>query len=272
MNFIPLTSLPRTGSTLLLYILDQNPIFEIGPDSEIGRILYHNKEYIQREINHFQLPHEKVTECFKNFCVQGTKAWIEQITRPEKIFIDKSRHWLKDLDYIFNLFPNAKIPITIRDLRGIANSYEKIHNHSLYIDREFFHEDLNYDIQAFRVNKCLNVSYIKDGLFSIKELLQIPKKFKNQIKFVRYEDLIKNPKQELDNIYDFLEMPQFDHDFNNIKQGFFHDNPYLPHGIHKIKNKIEYKKETFSEIRQDIQHAIVNEYRWYYEEFYPEIL
>ena len=68
MNLLPLTSLPRSGSTLFLYILNQNPIFQIGPDSEIGNFLYHNKTFIQTNIHHFQLPHEKVSECFIDFC------------------------------------------------------------------------------------------------------------------------------------------------------------------------------------------------------------
>lgn len=271
MNLVPLTSLPRTGSTLLLCILNQNPVFEIGPDSEIGNLLYHNKIFIQDNITHFQLPHEKVTECFNDFCRKGTEAWINQISSPDKIFIDKSRHWLKDLDYIFNLFPDIKILMTIRDLRGMINSFEKIHNNSLYVDRQSFHQNINYDLQNQRVASILELFFIRDGLFSLKALIDIPKKYKSKIKICRYEDLISNPQNLLSEIYNFLELPQFEHDFNSIKQGEYYDNPYQPYGCHKIKESIEFKEETFSELRDDIQQLILQEYRWYYQEFYPEV-
>lgn len=272
MNFIPLTSLPRSGSTLLLYILNQNPIFEIGPDSEIGNFLCHNKNFIQDNIHHFQLPHEKVDECFSEFCRKGTEAWINQISHPDKIFVDKSRHWLKDLDYFFHLFPNNKIIITLRDLRGIVNSFEKIHNESLYVDRERFHQDLNVSVQFNRITSIFDLFYVREGLFSLKELIDIPKKFKHQIKICRYEDLIFNPHKSLSEIYDFLELPQFEHDFDSIKQGDYYDNPYQPYGNHKIKESIKFKEQTFPELTEEAKSFIVNNFHWYYKEFYPEIL
>lgn len=273
MNFIPLTSLPRTGSTLLLYILNQNPKFTIGPDSEIGQILNVNKNFIFNNILHFQLPHETVSDCFYNFCRSGVDAWIKTISNSETIFVDKSRHWLKDLDYIFNVFPEIKIIITIRDLRSIVNSFEKISQDSLYVDRSKTFNTLHEDLQYQRANNILNIDYLKDGLFSLRQLIDIPKKYKNQIFISRYEDLVNDPQNHLNEIYDFLEIDRYEHDFNNIDQDFYNDNPYQPFGCHKIKSKIEKSKlENFSSLREDIQNMIFNQYYWYFKEYYPEKL
>lgn len=278
MNLLPLTSLPRTGSTLLLYILNQNPIFEIGPDSEIGNLLNYNKAFIQNNIHHFQLPTEKVVDCFSEFCKNGVEGWINQISDPNKIFIDKSRHWLKDLPYIFNLFPDIKILITIRDLRGLINSFEKIHNNSIFTDRLTFHNMAtetvgNYNTQSYRVECTLQLDYIRENLFSLKELIECNNKFKDQIKICRYEDLIKNPKHELEQIYSFLNLPNFEHDFDNIDQGPHNDNPYQPYGCHTIKKSINSNAtESFSELSDDVSNMIVNRYFWYYRAFYPEVI
>lgn len=279
MNLLPLTSLPRTGSTLILYLLNQNPIFEIGPDSELGNILDVNKQFIQNNIPHFQLSTETVEKCFMEFCRKGSESWINQICPSDKIFIDKSRHWLKDLSYVFNLFPETKILITIRDLRGMINSFEKIHNYSLFSKRLDFHcfaseENSDYDIQFSRVNSVLELTYVKEGIFSIKELIESPKKYNDRIRFCRYEDLISNPSKEIESIYNFLELPLFEHDFNNIEQGFHNDNPYQPYGCHKIQKSIcsdNTKLNDFSELRQDVQDAIVQKFGWYYRAFYPEV-
>jgi hypothetical protein len=273
MNFIPLTSLPRTGSTLLLYILDQNPKFTIGPDSEIGQLLNYNKQFITDNISHFQLPHEKVTDCFINFCRSGVDSWIKTISDKQNVFIDKSRHWLKDLDFIFTVFPEIKIVVTIRDLRSIVNSFEKISKESLYVNRSETFGNLNEDLHIQRVGNILEIPYLKDGLFSLRQLIDIPQKYKDQIFISKYEDLIKNPQEHLNEIYDFLEISRYTHDFENITQGFYNDNPYQPFGKHKIKSKIEKSNEkNFSYLRQDVQNMIINEYYWYFQKFYPEEL
>lgn len=279
MNLLPLTSLPRTGSTLLLYILNQNPTFQIGPDSEIGNLLNHNKHFMMNNIHHFQLPTETVEKCYLEFCRKGTESWVNQISNPDKIFVDKSRHWLKDLSYIFKLFPDIKIIITIRDLRGMINSFEKINNYSLFADRVRFHQNAsestnnNYNVQIHRIRCILDLPYVKEGIFAIKELIDSPKKYKDQIKICRYEDLTADPKKELDSIYDFLQLEKFNHDFNNIEQGTHNDNPYQPYGCHTIKSSISNKKsEEFSELSREMQNAIVDEFRWYYNAFYPEVI
>lgn len=273
MNLIPLASLPRSGSTLLLYILKQNKKFTIGPDSEIGQILNINKEFICNNIYHFQLPNEKVTECFKNFCRFGTDAWIKTLSNEQNIFIDKSRHWLKDLDFIFNIFPEIKIIITIRDLRSIVNSFEKISQESLYINRQETFNNLNEDMHIQRVGNILNLQYLSDGLLSLRQLVDIPKKYKNKIFISKYEDLILNPSNHMNSIYDFFNLDRYNHDFENITQDFYNDNPYQPFGKHKIRSRIENPvTEDFSYLREDVQNMIINQYHWYYKEFYPEKL
>jgi len=273
MNLLPLTGLARSGSTLLLYLLDQNPIFEIGPDSEVSNLLNWNKEFIEQNIHHFQLPHEKVSDCFIDFCKKGTEAWINQICPQDKIFIDKSRHWIKNLDYNFKLFPEMKIIILIRDLRGVVNSFEKIHNNSLFTNKQNIQKDVRFDLQMQRVDHIFNLPYIKDAVFALKELIDIPKSYRNKILFCRYEDLISNTKNELEKIYEFLNLPNYHHDLDNIKQGVYFDNPYQPYGCHKIQNKIleNFDVNNFSELREDIQEIILNENHWYYKKYYPEI-
>ena len=271
MNFIPLTSLPRSGSTLLLYILNQNPKFTIGPDSEIGQLLNINKEFICSSISHFQLPHETVSDCFYNFCRSGVDSWIKTISEPETIFVDKSRQWLKDLDYIFQLFPKLKIVVTIRDLRSVVNSFEKISQDSLFVNRSDSFHTIHEDLQYQRVDNILNLDYLRDGLFSLRQLIDIPKKYKNQIFISRYEDLIEDPQNQLNEIYDFLGLDRYTHDFNHLTQDFYNDNPYQPFGRHKIKSKIEKSNsENCSHLRKDIQDMIFSHYHWYFKEFYPE--
>jgi hypothetical protein len=276
MNILPLTSLPRSGSTLLMHILNQNPLFEIGPDSELANLLHHNKNFIENQIFYVQLSNEEATNCFTKFCEKGSEAWVTEIVgelNKNKIFVDKSRHWLKDLDYFFTIFPNIKIIITIRDIRGIINSFERINSSSLYVNRKSFHESLDFDLQKNRIDKILNMFYLKDGFFSLKELVDMPKKYINQIKICRYEDLIENPIKYIKEIYEFLNIEYYNHNLKSIQQKFFNDNVYQPYGCHRIKNKLTSDiDKSFSYLRKDIQDQIVSEYYWYYKFFYQDVI
>lgn len=273
-NILPLTGLPRSGSTLLLYILNQNSKFTIGPDSEIANILNHNKRFIEDNIFHFQLPHEKVSECFLKFCREGVNGWISEICDNDKIFIDKSRHWMIDLDYIFNVFPDIKLLVTIRDLRGILNSYEKINSNSLFVKKHLYNKTLDSNLQIERAFDILNFDYIKSVLFTLKEISEVYKNYNQNLKICRYEDTISFPKQQLDSIYNFLNIDTFNHDFSNIEQSLFYDNPYQPYGCHKIKNKIDTENNNFKYpyLSEKTNEYIINNYSWYYEIFYPEVV
>lgn len=272
MKLIPLTGLPRSGSTLLLSILDQNPIFESGDDSEIGNLLNTSISFIQQNIGHFQLDNRIVEKAFINYCNAGTNAWINTICPGDKIFIDKSRHWTNFLDLYFKIIEDTKVIFIIRDLRGIINSFEKIRCESVYYNETT--ENLNVSNNSSILQRSMHtlaLNYVESGILASKLIKETNFKNKNKIYFCRYEDLIINPKEELDKIYQFLSLPKFEHDFNNIEQKSYNDNPYLPWGNHKIKSKIEYKEEKYEFLDKQTEQSILENYEWFYDAFYPEV-
>jgi len=254
-------------------ILNQNSKFTIGDDSEIGNLLNWNRKFICENIHHFQLPHEKVADCFLEFCRGGVTSWINQISTNENIFVDKSRHWTYDLDFTFSVFPSAKILILVRDLRGVINSFQKIYNNSLYVKKEDFIYDLNCDLEIRRTQEFFEFQYLKMPLFNIKKIIDSTPKYFNQILFCRYEDLVYNPKKEIEKIYNFLNIDKFEHDFNNVVQKSYYDNPYQPWGIHKIQNEIKFENiNSLDYIKQSTKDYILQHNFWYYKHFYPDIL
>ena len=61
----------------------------------------------------------------------------------------------------------------------------------------------------------------------------------NTYLFVRYEDLIQDPRKELFIIYEFLNLSNYENDLDNIEQIPYHDSMFLPYGRHKIKPKMQ---------------------------------
>jgi hypothetical protein len=65
---------------------------------------------------------------------------------------------------------------------------------------------------------------------------------KESFLFVEYEDLIANPKAEIDRIHAFLELPAFDYDYNNIDGSTVKEDDENLHGysgLHDIKPVLE---------------------------------
>jgi sulfotransferase len=271
MNFIALSSLPRSGSTLLLYILNQNPNFKISPDSDLSYLLNENLTFIKRAVKGSQISHQELSETFINFCRSGANAWADTL-RDEKILIDKSRGWTSDMDFTFKVFPNLKLIFNIRDLRAVVNSFEKVHGESIYADRKIYYKDIENDLQRQRLDGILNFPMLKDGLTALRELIEIPKKYNSNILITRHEDLIEDPDYFMRTIYDFLELPYYQHDFDNIEQGNnYNDNPYMPYGNHKIKSKLSRSMtRSYDAIRPDLLDQMTKGYSWYFKNFYDD--
>jgi sulfotransferase len=87
--------------------------------------------------------------------------------------------------------------------------------------------------------------------------------------FIRYEDFAANPAKEMARVYSYLELPLFQHDFDNVEQITVEDDSvYGIYGDHNIRTKIEPLKENYKEILGT--HAstwIKNNYKWFFDEF-----
>ena len=76
---------------------------------------------------------------------------------------------------------------------------------------------------------------------AIERLYQIIKEGNDKhIHFVKFETFSRSPQKEMKKIYDYLELPYFEHDFNNIEQLTEEDDKvYGIYGDHSIRPKLE---------------------------------
>ena len=274
-KLIPMCGLPRTGSTLLVNVLGQNPDITISPDSQLSGLLHEIQNYAAEVINESQYKSDKTYELYRNFSKSGIESWIDTIC-DTKYYLDKCRSWGFNFDILFNLYPNIKVIYTIRDLRGIISSLEKISSKT-FLPKEPYYDCDNFDycdvdLMEKRVRWYFEMPMVKKSLTSLKELMDLRRKYINNIKIVKYEDFMKNPHETLSGIYDHLEINRYNHDLDNITQGYYHDCIFLPYGHHKIRKKLDYQNDDFSILKDGIQERILNKYRWFYEDFYSEVL
>ena len=62
----------------------------------------------------------------------------------------------------------------------------------------------------------------------------------NRLHLVEFNDLAEKPQETMQGIYDFLELKQFKHNFNHVKQVTQeNDDLHGIPGLHVIRNKVE---------------------------------
>lgn len=275
-RLIPMCGLPRSGSTLLVNLLNQHPDIFASPDSLLSSQLISARDHLSSTIMHSQYNSDLSYELFHNFCKYGSYSWMKTLTDKE-VFLDKSRQWIHVFDLVDNIFPETKFIFCIRDLRGMYSSMLKAQKKTaIQYKHDYLLGDQDYDyrkenIENIKLEKLFDFSMINGVLIVIKELLDCRMLNENQL-FIRYEDLVTNPRTTLNSIYDFLGLKKINNNLDNIDQIPYNDCTFLPYGNHKIKNRlVEFDPWKFN-ISEEIEEKIIQDNDWYYAEFYPDAI
>jgi sulfotransferase len=87
--------------------------------------------------------------------------------------------------------------------------------------------------------------------------------------FVKFEDLCLYPETEMQRIYQYLDVPYYKHDFDNIEQVTKEDDEvYGAFGDHTIRTKLEpVRSNAKSLLGKDVTDWIYNNYKWFFDTF-----
>jgi sulfotransferase len=255
-NFYFLSGLPRSGSTLISSILNQNPEIYSGPNSPICGMMFNLERSILASEQYHAYPKPEIMPA----TIMGVlENYYSDINKP--IVIDKSREWSIQEHFqvlLRNMDKNPKIVLCVRNITDILASFiymiNKNPNSSSFIDQEIqARQEFNFyrQIDDIRCDHLMRPKGLIDnalygiafaGLEENKEYFHI----------VEYEDLLSNTKETVDKIYDFLKIEKYDHDFNNIVNIVPEDDRvYGLQGLHDVRSSISRreidKKEILSE-------------------------
>ena len=234
-----LCAMPRSGNTLFASIMNQNPDLVVTPNSITLEII--------KEL--FLL---KKTDVFQNFPdEQSLDNVLDEVYNlyykywNYKVIIDRGPVCtpgnLRVMQKHFR--QSIRCIVLVRDLLDVFASYIK-----------WFETEPTSFLNKYKtLDEKLSVIMKKDGavakeLMSIQYLLQHPE----MAVFIKYDDLVVNPEQELRKVYTFLNLPYYQHQFTNLNQitvnGLQYNDSIVGKNMHTIRtNKImkvenEYKK------------------------------
>ncbi len=261
------SSLPRSGSTLLQNILAQNPDIYATPTSGVLELIFAARANYTNSAEFIAQNPELMREAFLNFCRAGMKAFYDPLT-DRKYVVDKSRGWGIHYDLLNQIYPNPKIICMVRDLRDVFASMEK--NFRKNPEKQNPILDWN-TMQGTTVPKRIDIWAQNPPVGLAIERLEemVRQDISKKILFVKFEDLCLYPEREMQRIYEYLEIPFFDHDFDNIEQVTKEDDEvYGVFGDHNIRTKLEpVPSRAKILLGREVCDWIYNTYKWYFDMF-----
>lgn len=261
-------SLPRSGSTLLQNLMGQNPDIYVTPTSGLIELLYGaRKNYTEVSEFKAEIDKESSKKAFLQFCNAGIHAYAKAKTE-KPYFLDKGRAWAYYLDWVEMILPyKPKIICMVRDLRDVFSSLEKLFRRNPEQDYGFVTwQDLRNVTLAKRIDTFSTSIPLGIAIERLQHVFEIGNAHK--ILFIKYEDFCLRPDMEMARIYNYLEIPHFAHNFDNIIQITQEDDSIYYMTDHKIRNRLDMKMSDSKQILGDaICDWIYQRYQWFYHEF-----
>jgi sulfotransferase len=261
------SSLPRSGSTLLQNVLMQNPDIYSTPTSGLVEFLMTSRSiYSTSDAFKAQDP-EVMEKAFQGFCKSGVYGYFNSITDRPYVF-DKSRAWLGEFRFLNFFEENPKMVVMVRDLRGVFSSMEKNFRKNPHKDPQIVNGiELKNMTTDSRVQHYSVAPPVGPSLEWIYEALH--QGFHQYIHFIRFEDFTLNPEIEMIKLYNYLELPYYQHNFNNVEQ-LTKENDVI-HGIfgdHQIQPQIKPISNDWLDILGEANcQKIVSHYTWFFNYF-----
>lgn len=215
-----MAGLPRSGSTMLSAILNQNPRFYSGPSSPVtGLMVSFEQQLSQDELFRAYPKNEQAGQIVANVI----KHYYSDVEKP--VIFDKNRSWVNRIHYIPGyLGCEAKIICPVRNTSEILASFIAMHKRNPYEVNgkiNFLDEMLvKMDIPLTDENRCQvlmsEMGIVGQSYTGLKQALMEGKQ--KNLHFVEYEDLVTNTEATMRKLYDFLDEEYYEgHDYENLK-------------------------------------------------------
>jgi sulfotransferase len=252
-----MAGLPRSGSTLLKSIIDQNPNIHANPVSPVMELMYWNDHYFTDSEQYLGYPkpksaHKVISSIIDNY----------YFDTEEPIVIDHCRAWSNNIERIKTyITPNPKIICPVRDVLEVLTSFITMVHRNLdqvsFIDQHLIEK-------GFPVNDDNRCDYLmsKDGIVEQALWAQsqafIRGDDKKYLLMVEYDDLVNSSDETMRRIYEFLELDDYKHDFKNVenKHREIDDQWYLK-DMHYVRKEVKKKSKKPEDV---LSSYILNKY------------
>ena len=197
---------------------------------------------------------------FCDFMRHGVTHAFDGLTdRP--VVVDKCRSWIGSANLLFKLFPDAKLLVPVRDIRGILSSMEKKFQKHPEFQLEMSQQD-TANIQTIdgRVQFWLERPPVGIAIQRIHELARL---HKDKVHFVHAEQLTSNPQDTMNKVWEYLGMEPFVHNTSNVEQYTTEHELGWPYGDHDIRPEIKpLQADWHDTLGKPLSEVIRDKFNW----------
>lgn len=254
------SGLPRACSTLLQCLLAQNPRVHATATSGVHEIMYLSKAFFKTE-EFRSIPDPQHGErLFQDFMRAGIANAFDSLTdRP--VVVDKCRSWIGSAGLLFQLFPDAKLLVPVRDIRGVLSSMEKKFQQHPGFQMEVSQADTGR-IQTVegRCQFWLDTAPVGLAVQRIHELVRL---HRDKVLFVHAEQLTSDPQGTMDKVWKYLGEEPFTHDTGNVTQYTREHELGWPFGDHAVKPTISSLVPDWNDtLGRQLSEALNQKFSW----------
>lgn len=253
------SGLPRACSSLLQNLLAQNPRVHATGTSPL-----HEIGWIARGV--FKTEEAKAVtgpvmeQMFVCYVRGGCESAFDILTdRP--VVVDKCRSYIGHLDQLFKVWPNAKVLVPVRDIRGVLASFEK--KRRAHPSPYGPAEEANvaaFASQERRVQAWLSSPPVGIAIERIHEAAQ---RFKDRLLFVHAEDLSARPGETMARVWAYLGESFDGHDFDHVEQYTHEVEVGWPYGDHTIRPQVRPLEVDYVEVLgKGVCDALAQKFDW----------
>lgn len=186
-------------------------------------------------------------------------AFDELTDRP--VVADKCRSYIGHLDQLFKVWPNAKVLVPVRDIRGILSSMEKKRRaHPSVLNGAEEQNPANWTTIEKRVQGWLASPPI--GI-AVERLHEAANRYRNRLHFVHAEDLSKNPAETMAKVWAYLGESFDGHDFSKVEQYTHEVDVGWPYGDHVIRSEVKpLQPDWHDTLGRGLSDALAQKFDW----------
>ena len=249
-----ISGLPRSGSTLLTSILNQNPDFHSSlTDSVAGTVKGMIQTFHANPGFSSEVPQQRRVNAIKGY-IDGYYKDVDK-----KVVFNTNRIWTYSTHIVKDLYPDAKMILCVRDIKWILDSFELAYRRNpLYVSNIY---GQGVDNVYQRCDNLMDAQGIVGlGYLGLKQAIMSNER--NNLLIVEYVQLCKNPEGMMTALYNFIKEPYFEHDFNNVEKKWDEYDAEVGMELHSVKKKVEFKPRENCVIPPDILHKYSNLEVW----------
>jgi sulfotransferase len=233
LNFI--SGLPRSGSTLLAAVLNQNPRFySLGMTSPVAAVFRAVEAATSRANEGGVL----ISEGERLRLLAGLFGSF-YLSRDGVIF-DTSRMWCARAPLLLRLFPTSRLIVTVREVGWVLDSFERLFRRNDMVPSAVYGWDVDGTVYS-RTSALAGpkgvVGYAINAVQEVVAAADAP----DRLLLIDYEEFCKYPTKTLRKLYSFLGERFFEHDIDNVAyESREFDATLGAPGLHTVRGAISW--------------------------------